>query len=112
AKPPATTFVNGSHQAIDTIFSDTEQFFSDLAWLIQRAPLDAIPSHERFQLAAIGIEKGKPFTPDADRQALLDDAARFAAAIARTNSFASEDEARLVSPHCGGGGGFLGGSAP
>jgi hypothetical protein len=111
AKPPATTFVNGSHQAIDTIFSDTEQFFADLAWLIQREPQDAIPSHERFQLAAIGIEKGKPFTPDADRQALLDDAARFAAAIARTNSFASEDEARLVYPDRVWEWAFIGGSA-
>ena len=87
AKPPATTFVNGSHKEIDTIFSDSGQYFADLAWMIDREPQNTIPSHERFQLAAIGIEKGKPFTPDATRKALLDDAARFAAAIARTNSF-------------------------
>ena len=34
ANPPATTFVNGSHQEIDTIFADTGQSFTDLAWLI------------------------------------------------------------------------------
>ena len=31
ANPPAMTFVNGSHQEIDTIFSDNGQFFDDLA---------------------------------------------------------------------------------
>ena len=96
SNPSAMTFVNGSHQEIDTIFSDSDQFFDDLAWLIEREPHDVIPSHERFQIAAIGIEKGKPFRPDAGRRKILDEAARFAAAIARANSFASEDEARLV----------------
>ena len=111
AKPPATVFVNGSHKEIDTVFSDNGQYFADLAWLIEREPQVAIPSHERFQLAAIGIEKGKPFAPDAARTALLDSAARFAAAIARTNSFASNDPARLVYPDRAWEWAFIGGSA-
>jgi hypothetical protein len=98
ANPPAMTFVNGSHQEIDTIFSDSGQFFDDLAWMIDYEPHEIIPSHERFQLAAIGIEKGKPFKPNAERRKLLDEAARFGSAIARTNSFASDDEARIVYP--------------
>ncbi len=106
-----TTFVNGSRKEIDTIFSDTGQYFADLAWMIEREPHDTIPSHERFQLAAIGIEKGKPFTPDAARKALLDDAARFASAIARTNSFDSDDPARLVYPDRAWEWAFIGGSA-
>ena len=105
------TFVNGSHQEIDTIFSDSIQFFDDLAWLIEHEPHDVIPSHERFQLAAIGIEKGKPFRPDAGRRKLFDEAARFASAIARTNSFASDDEARLVYPDRVWEWAFVGGSA-
>ena len=111
ANPPATAFVNGSRKEIDTIFSDSGQYFADLAWLIDREPHETIPSHERFQLAAIGIEKGKPFTPDAARKALLDDAARFAAAIARTNSFDSADPARLVYPDRAWEWAFIGGSA-
>ena len=98
ANPPAMTFVNGSHQEIDTIFSDNDQFFEDLAWMIEHEPHDVLPSHERFQLAAIGIEKGKPFKPSAPRRKLLDEAAGFASAIARNNSFASDDPARLVYP--------------
>ena len=111
ANPPATTFVNGSHKEIDTIFSDTSQYFADLAWMIDREPHGTIPSHERFQLAAIGIEKGKPFSPDAARKALFDDAARFAAAIARANSFDSDDPARLVYPDRVWEWAFIGGSA-
>ena len=110
ANPPATAFVNGSRKEIDTIFADTGQYFADLAWLIEREPHETIPSHERFQLAAIGIEKGKPFTPDAARKALFDDAARFAAAIARTNSFDSTDPARLVYPDRAWEWAFIGGS--
>ena len=36
--PPATVFVNGSGQEIDTIFSDSGQYFADLAWMIEREP--------------------------------------------------------------------------
>ncbi len=111
ANPPATTFINGSHQEIDTLFSDTNQFFADLAWLIDREPHDVIASHERFQLAAIGIEKGRTFAPDHARRTLLDEAARFASAVARSNSFASDDEARLVYPERRWEWAFVGGSA-
>ena len=111
ANPPKMTFVNGSHQEIDTIFSDSGQFFDDLSWLIEREPHDVIPSHERFQLAAIGIEKGKPFKPSAQRRKLFDEAARFASAIARNNSFASDDPARLVYPDRVWEWAFIGGSA-
>jgi hypothetical protein len=111
ANPPAMTFVNGSHQEIDTIFSDTAQFFDDLAWMIEREPHEIIPSHERFQLAAIGIEKGKPFQPDAVRRKVFEEAAQFASAIARANSFASDDNARLVYPERVWEWAFIGGSA-
>jgi hypothetical protein len=111
ANPPATVFFNGSRQEIDTLFADTGQFFADLASMIDREPHDVIPSHERFQLAAIGIEKGRPFSPDADRRTLFDDAARFAAGVARTNSFASDDPARLAYPDRRWEWAFVGGSA-
>lgn len=111
ASPPANVFFNGSRQEVDTIFSDSGQYFADLAWMIEREPADRIPSHERFQLAAIGIEKGKPFAPDGARKALLDEAARLGAAIARANSFDSNDPARLVYPDRAWEWAFIGGSA-
>jgi hypothetical protein len=111
ASPPTTTFINGSHKEVDTIFSDTGQYFADLAWMIENEPHETIPSHERFQLAAVGIEKGKPFAHDAARQALFTEAARTASAIARVNSFDSDDPARLVYPDRVWEWAFIGGSA-
>ena len=40
-------------------------------------------------MQAIGIEKGKPFNPDAKTKALLAEAARIGGAIARANTYAS-----------------------
>ncbi len=73
-------------------------------------PADAIPAHERFHLASIGIEKGKAFLPDVGRRQLLADAACLASAIARTNTFASNDAERLVYPDRRWEWAFLGGS--
>jgi hypothetical protein len=111
ANPPSTTFFNGSHIEVDTLFSDDASFFDDLAGIVEREPHDVIPSHERFQLAALGIEKGKCFQPDAERRALFGEAARFASAIARANSFASDDPARMVYPDRRWEWAFVGGSA-
>jgi hypothetical protein len=68
-----------------------------LAEMCARPSLN-LPSSERFQLASIGIEKGKQFAPNADRSELLHDAARFGSAVARANSFGSTDPERLVYP--------------
>jgi hypothetical protein len=95
-RPPSMHFVNGSHQEIDTIFSDNYQFFEDLAALIAGEPEDVVSAPERFALASIGIEKFRPFKPNAERRALLADAARVGSAMARVNTFASTDEERLV----------------
>jgi hypothetical protein len=97
--PPAMTFVNGSGKAIDTIFPDTYEYFEGLAAVVEREPVDAIPPSDRFLLASIGIEKGKPFRPAAGTQALLAEAARAGAAMARANTFASRDPMAQVYPN-------------
>lgn len=109
--PPAMTFVNGSGKEINTLFPDNFDYFKDMAELVEQEPADRLRSHEKFLLAAIGIEKGKPFDPDADRKALLEEAAQSAAAIARANSFASTDSARLAYPDRRWEWLFIGGSA-
>ncbi len=89
AEPPAMEFLNGSGKAIDTIHSDNFTFFETLAKIVDEEPADIFAPLERFHMQAIGIEKGKPFNPDAKTKALLSDAARTASAIARSISFAS-----------------------
>ncbi len=90
-RPPKMEFLNGSGEPIDTIHSDNFSFYEALAQLVNEEPADVFSPIERFQMQAIGIEHGKPFNPDKKARALLSDAAKVAAAMARANSFASTD---------------------
>jgi hypothetical protein len=109
--PPAMTFLNGSGKAINTIFPDTYEYFESLATLVEKEPVDAIPSSDRFLLASIGIEKNKSFTPDTKTKQLLAEAARVGAAMARANTFASRDPMAKVYPDRRWEWAFVGGSA-
>jgi hypothetical protein len=62
-----------------------------LAQLVNDEPAEVFTPLERFYMQTIGIEKGKPFNPNAKDKALLSDAAKTGAAMARANSFASPD---------------------
>jgi hypothetical protein len=111
ADPPAMTFVNGSGQAIDTIFPDTCAYFESLAALVQKEPLEVIPPPDRFLLASLGIEKGRPFAPATETRRLLEEAARAGAGAARVNTFASRDPEARAYPDRRWEWAFLGGSA-
>jgi hypothetical protein len=91
AEPPKMEYLDGSGKAIDTIHSDTISFYEALAQLVNEKPADVFTPLERGYMQSIGIEHGKPFNPDAKTKALLSEAARAAAAIARANCFASRD---------------------
>jgi hypothetical protein len=78
--PPTMQFLNGSKQDIQTVFPDSFRFFELLAMLVEQEPLESFTSFERFQMQAIGIEKGKPFSPDDGAKALLEEAARLGGA--------------------------------
>ena len=76
ANPPETMFVD----AIDIVFDSTIpydlRFFEALDRFVQREPWLERDKAMIDQLKTIGIEKGKPFKPDARRKAVLDEAAR------------------------------------
>jgi hypothetical protein len=108
---PAMEFLDGSRHAIDTVFPDSSEFFDDLAQLIEQEPAGAVTSHERFYLAAVGIEKGEPFRPDDNMKRLLSAAARLGSATARASSYASTDPERIAYPDRRWEWGFVGGSA-
>ena len=57
--------------------------------LVDEEPLDSFGPLERSMMQAIGIEKGKPFAPDATTKALLSEAARLGGAMARANTYDS-----------------------
>ena len=85
--PPPMQFMNGSNQNINTVFPDTFRYFELLSMLVNEEPAELFDPLERWQMQAIGIEKGKPFSPDEKAKALLSEAARIGGAIARANTY-------------------------
>jgi hypothetical protein len=85
--PPATEFINVSGKNFNTVLPNDVSFFEKLHDLIQGEPDDFLGPEAKGMMAAIGIEKGKPFAPDARMQKVLQDAAAIGNAAARTISF-------------------------
>jgi hypothetical protein len=81
ADPPPTTFID----AIDIVYDSTIpydlRFFRSLDSVVQIEPWLARDKIMIDMLKSIGIEKGKPFNPDAQEQNILSSAAREARAL-------------------------------
>lgn len=71
--PPPTRFVNAYPKKWNTLPVYDLTYFQDLNTVIQREPVLERDKAMMALLAGIGIEKGKPFAPDAEmQQALLE----------------------------------------
>jgi hypothetical protein len=81
ASPPATTFVDASHVVFDSTIPYDLRFFESLDRMVQAEPWLERDKAMIDQLKTIGIERGKPFTPDARTQAILEEAILEAKAV-------------------------------
>ncbi|MBW2244426.1 MAG: DUF1254 domain-containing protein, partial [Deltaproteobacteria bacterium] len=75
ASPPEQKFVNLSGREFNTIHANDLTFFEEVHQVVQEEPAEGIDPEILGLLASIGIEKGKPFAPDARMKAILTDAA-------------------------------------
>ncbi|HEY1782815.1 MAG TPA: DUF1254 domain-containing protein [Roseiarcus sp.] len=99
--PPALTWLDLTPPPQDTTplaWENNIQFWRELAEVI-----DSEPPNPRFhmmygELAALGIEKGKPFAPDARMSRILENAARSGNAQMRVESFGDRRPDRIVWP--------------
>jgi hypothetical protein len=99
ASPPAMKSVNLSGKSFNTIHANDKSFFDELAHVVQEEPLDAVDPETRGLLAAIGIQKGKPFAPDARMKKTLTDAAAVGNATARALAFRNRDSDAYFYPN-------------
>jgi hypothetical protein len=99
ASPPAMTFVNISGQAFNTIHANDASFFEDVAHVVQEEPLEATDPETRGLLAAIGIQKGKPFAADSRMARILAEAAAVGNATARAIAFSTRDPDACFYPN-------------
>jgi hypothetical protein len=87
ADPPATKFINASGVELNTVHSNDFSYFEELNEVVQEEPSEALDPERLGLFASIGIEKGKPFAPDARMKKILTDAAEVGNATARALLF-------------------------
>jgi hypothetical protein len=98
ATPPALTFVNASGRSFNTIHASDFSFFEHVNDVVQEEPADAMDPETLGLLASIGIEKGKPFAPDARMKTILTEAAYVAHATARAITYRTRMKEAYFSP--------------
>src|SRR5579871_1209617 len=96
--PPPTKFINGSGVELNTVHANDFTYFEELNEVVQEEPSEALEPERLGLFASIGIEKGKPFAPDARMKKILTDSVAVANAIARSNLFASRDPRTRIFP--------------
>ena len=110
ANPPATNFVNVSGKAFNTIHAMDFSFFEEVNQVVQEEPNAAMDPETLGLLASIGIEKGKPFAPDARMKKILTEAAAVGNATARAIAYRSRLNESYFYPDSAWGTPFVGGS--
>ena len=81
SSPPATVFTDAKDVIYDSTIRYDASFFQSLDQVIQREPWIERDRVMIDQLRTIGIEKGKPFAPDAATQETLGEAIKEAKAL-------------------------------
>ncbi|HEX8946572.1 MAG TPA: DUF1254 domain-containing protein [Gemmatimonadaceae bacterium] len=96
--PSETRFVNISGAAFNTIHANDASFFDEVVPVVQEEPLEATDPEIRGLLAAIGIQKGKPFAPDDRMRRILADSAAVGNATARALVFSTRNQSAFDYP--------------
>jgi hypothetical protein len=108
--PPKMTFTNVSGVAFNTLHAMDYSFFEEVNAVVQYEPEDSMDPETLGALASIGIQKGKPFEPDARMKEILSEAADVGTATARALTFRYPDKIQRYYPDGAWGTSFVGGS--
>jgi hypothetical protein len=87
SNPPAMKFVNVSGRDFCTVAPGDYAFWELLNQAVQEEPAESLDPIRLGFYASIGIEKGKPFAPDARMKKILTEAAAVGDATARAISY-------------------------
>jgi len=99
AKPPVSKFINVSGVPHNTVHANNVHFFEEVNGIVQEEPAEALDPETLGLLASIGIEKGKPFAPDARMKKILIDAAAVGNVTARALTFRSRIKEAYYYPN-------------
>jgi len=85
--PPANNFVNASGKDFSIIAPADYSFWESLNEVVQGEPVESSDRISLGYFASIGIEKGKPFSPDVRMKKILTEAAAVGDATARAITY-------------------------
>ena len=94
--PRKNTFTNVSGVPINTLVPEDAAAFAWMHDIINYEPAEAFGKELLGRLASIGIVKGKPFSPDARMQKILEQAAKEGVAMSRVIALDSRQPDALV----------------
>jgi hypothetical protein len=94
--PPAMEFISGSKKKFNSIHANDYDFYEELHTVIDREPIEMLDPELRGLFSSIGIQKGKPFAPDARMKKLLTEAAEVANATSRTIFWYEREESAFL----------------
>jgi hypothetical protein len=97
--PPPMEFVNVSGKVFNTIHANNFHFYEEINHIVQEEPNEALNPETLGLLASIGIEKGKPFAPDARMKKILTEAVAVGNATARALTFRPRSNAAYFYPN-------------
>jgi hypothetical protein len=90
---PPLKVVNMSGKPFNTVFPTNYQFWELLNQVVQQEPSDSLDPVTLGFFQSVGIQKGKPFTPDARMKKILTEAAVVGEATARNVLFHTRNRA-------------------
>jgi hypothetical protein len=99
ANPPANKFVNVSGKAFSTLGPADFKFWEYLNQVVQGEPSESLDQITLGFYASIGIQKGKPFAPDARMKKILTEAAVVGDATARAVTFRFRESEAYYYPN-------------
>ncbi|WP_428561360.1 MAG: DUF1254 domain-containing protein [Solidesulfovibrio sp. DCME] len=92
-QPPELRYVDLSGKDFNTVAPADASFWELLNQVVQEEPTDSLDPVTLGYFAAIGIEKGKPFAPDARMRAILAEAAAVGDGTARAVAYRMREKA-------------------
>jgi len=108
--PPAMEFISGSKKYVNTIHANNYEFYEELHAVIDREPVEMLDPELRGLFASIGIQKGKPFAPDARMKKILTEAVAVGNATARSLLWYERNKAEFIAEDTYWKHGFIGNS--
>ena len=101
SNPKPNKFVSMSGLAINTLPPQGLEFWARLSAFINNNPVQERDRFFMAMLKPLGIEKGKPFQPDARQKAILEEAARIGDAMGRVMLFDGHHRFTGANAICG-----------